>query len=444
MDEQEKNEFEKLKAEIEQIRKDYTSAKSILSSITQFNDTFQKLKELLGNSESGIEANFNFTKTQKDQIDTLSTQAQTQVGEITTSLQKVKANIESMQTAYSEFSEIKGKVSGVTGEIDTLLTTARGLKDDISTTKKDSLEILENIKGTYQTVSENITNMQTAYQSFLQINSKLEDEKTGLKAVFDSVQSLNVQSGKLFSEIKSLRDSSKASLTDIENNKTKTDELKSEIQSNFDFTEQKKIEIEKATGLIIDTSFAETFKRRQDEIEKGLYSWYSWKNILFISVVILIILVVLPFTRLLDFGTTVWYELFLSRIYYTSPVLFLIAFSAVQYSKERDLAEKYAFKAASSAAIRSHIDYLSGKFDVKNDESMKSFAKDTFSTIYKEPHSSVSDFEKRLKDLEKKQNTENRKDLIDINQIVSSVKELKELLPEKTLFEKVLSVFIKN
>lgn len=443
MDEQEKNEFEKLKAEIEQIRKDYNSAKNILSGITQFNDTFQKLKELLVNSESGVEANFNFTKAQKEQIDTLSTQAQTHVVEITANLQKVKTNIESMQTAYSEFSEIKGKVSGVTSEIDTLLNTARGLKEDISVTKKDSLGILENIKTTYQTVSENIANMQTAYQSFLQINSKLEDEKTGLKAIFDSVQSLNVQSGKLFSEIKILRDNSKTSLTDIENNKTKTDELKSQIQSNFDFTEKKKVEIEKATGLIIDTSFAETFKRRQDEIEKGLDSWYSWKKIFFASVIILIILVILPFTKWLDFGTTVWYELFLNRIYYTSPVLFLIAFSAIQYSKERDLAEKYAFKAASSAAIRSHIDYLSEKFDVKNDESMKSFAKDTFSTIYKEPYSSVSDLEKRLKDLEKKQVAESKKDLIDINQIVDSVKELKELLPEKTLFEKVLSIFVK-
>lgn len=444
MDEQEKNEFEKMKAEIENIRKDYNSAKNILNSITTFNDTFQKLKDLLSDSESGVQANYNLTKKLKDQIEVLSTQAQTQVQDISTNLQKVKVNIESMQTAYSEFSEIKGKVSGSASEIETLLTTTKGLRDDITTTKKDSLEALENIKSTYQTVAENIANMQTAYQEFLKINSKLEDEKTGLNAIFNSVQSLNTQSNKLYSEIKTLRDSSKTSLTDIEQNKVKTDQLKADIQVNFDFTEQKKIEIEKATGLIIDTSFAETFKRRQDEIEKGLRSWHSWKYIFFVSIGILIVLVVAPFVpNFLDFGTKVWYELFLTRIFYTSPVLFLIAFSAVQYSKERDLAEKYAFKASSSAAIRSHIDYLSEKFDVKNDESMKGFAKDTFSTIYKEPYSSVSDFEKRLKEIEKKQNSENKKDLIDINQVVNSVKELKELLPEKTLFEKVLSLFVK-
>ncbi len=444
MDEQEKNEFEKLKAEIEQIRKDYASAKNILNSITQFNETFQKLRDLLNNSESGIQANYNSTKTQKEQIETFFTQAQNQAQDISTNLQKVKVNIESMQTAYNEFSEIKGKVSGAAGEIEALLTTTRGLRDDILNTKKDSIDTLESIKKTYQTVAENITNMQTAYQEFLQINSKLEDEKTGLKAVFDSVQSLNTQSSKLFSEIKTLRDNSKTSLTDIENNKVRTDQLKSEIQSNFDFTERKKVEIEKATGLIIDTSFAETFKRRQDEIETGLHSWYSWKYIFLASIAILIFLVVAPFIpNFLDFGTKIWYELFLTRIFYTSPVLFLIAFSAVQYSKERDLAEKYAFKASSSAAIRSHIDYLTEKFDVKNDEIIKNFARDTFSTIYKEPYASTSDIEKRLKELEKRQNLENKNDLIDINKIINSVKELKELLPEKTLFEKVLSLFIK-
>jgi hypothetical protein len=153
---------------------------------------------------------------------------------------------------------------------------------------------------------------------------------------------------------------------------------------------------------------------------------------------------VAPFIpNFLDFGTKIWYELFLTRIFYTSPVLFLIAFSGIQYSKERDLAEKYAFKAASSAAIRSHIDYLVEKFNAKDDEIIKNFAKDTFSTIYKEPYSSTSDLEKRLKELEKKQMSGDKNDLIEIDQIVSSVKELKELLPEKTLFEKVLHIFVK-
>lgn len=442
MDEQEKNEFEKLKAEIEQIRKDYNSAKNILNSINQFNDTFQTLRNLLNDSGSGVQANYNFTKTQKDQIEALFTQAQTQAQDMSANLQKVKTNIESMQTAYGEFSEIKGKVSGTASEIEALLVAMRGLRDDITATKKEALATLENIKNTYKTVAENIQNMQTAYQEFLQISSKLNDDKTGLQAIFEAVQILNKQSNALYAEIKTFRDTSKTFLTEIEQNKNKTDKLKTEIQENFNFTEQKKIEIEKATGLIIDASFAETFTRRQKEIETQLYSRYSWKNIFFVSILLLAISV-LYVAKLSSLEGIPWYELFLTRIFYTSPMLFLLAFSAVQYSKERDLAEKYAFKAASSSAIRSHVDYLVGKFGIDNDETIIDFARDTFATIYKEPYSSTSDFEKRLNELEKKQSLGDKNNTIDINQIVNNVKELKELLPEKTLFEKVLSLFIK-
>lgn len=443
MDEQEKSEFEKLKAEIEQIRTEYKNAKKILQDIGSFGESFQALRTLINDESTGVQASYNLTKTQKDQIDTLVTQAQGHVIDISGSLQKVKANIESMQTAYSEFSEIKGKISGIGGEIDTLLTTARSLHEDITATKKESLATLENIKNTYQTVAENIKSIQTAYQEFLQISSKLDDKKTGLQAIFEAVQVLNKQSNTLYAEIKTFRDSSKTLLTEIEQNKNQTDKLKDDIQSNFDYTEQKKIEIEKATGLIIDTSFAETFKRRQDEIESGLYSWYSWKNIFLAAVIVLIVLVVLPFTSLLNFGTLPWYELFLNRIFYTSPVLFLIAFSAIQYSKERDLAEKYAFKAASSAAIRSHVDYLLEKFGKDSSNLVVDFAKNTFTTIYKEPHSSDVGLGKRIDEIEKKQSIKDRSHTLDISEIVKNVKELKELLPEKSVFEKVLSVFVK-
>lgn len=443
MDEQEKGEFEKLKAEIEQIRAEYKNAKKILQDIGAFGESFQSLRTLINDESTGAQANYNLTKTQKEQIDTLVAQAQGYVTDISGSLVKVKANIESMQTAYSEFSEIKGKISGIGGEIDTLLTTARSLHEDISATKKESLATLENIKSTYQTVAENIKNMQTAYQEFLQISSKLDDKKTGLQAIFEAVQVLNKQSNTLYAEIKTFRDSSKTFLTEIEQNKNQTDKLKDDIQSNFDYTEQKKVEIEKATGLIIDTSFAETFKRRQDEIENGLYSWYSWKNIFLAAVIILIVLVVLPFTSFLNFGILPWYELFLNRIFYTSPVLFLIAFSAIQYSKERDLAEKYAFKAASSAAIRSHIDYLLEKFGKDTENLVLDFAKNTFATIYKEPHSSDDGLEKRISELEKNQSTKDGITALDISEVVKNVKELKDLLPEKGVFEKVISVFVK-
>lgn len=443
MNDQEQNEVAEIKKEIEQIRADYNGAKKILQDINSFRDNFQTLRVFLSDENTGIQATYNFTKIQKEQIDTLVVQAQDNSNAIVANLQKVEANIASMQAAYSEFTETKGKISGIGGEIGTLLNTSRGLHDDISAAKKEALSTLESTKNIYQAVTENIKDMQAAYQEFLQIRSKIDDGKTGLQVIFETVQILNKQSNALFTEIKAFRDSAKEFLSEIEQNKHQSNKLKTDIQSSFEYTVLKKAEIEKATGLIIDTSFSETFKRRQDEIEEGLYSWHSWKYIFLGSVLLLVILVILPFTGWLDFGDLTWYKLFLSRIYYTSPVLFLITFSAIQYSKERDLAEKYAFKAASSAAIRSHVDYLIEKFKKDDEDKVLDFAKDTFSTIYKEPYTVHDNLEKRIKQLEKNQNIGNN-NLINIDEIVKGVKELKELVPEAGIFEKVLSIFIKK
>lgn len=446
MDEQQNSEYEKLKAEINQIRSDYSKAKKILDDVNNLSEKFTKLKDTLTNPEDGIQTNYDKVKKQKEEIDVFITNARSQTDEISANLQKVKGNIESMQSAFIEFTEIKGKIAGVSGEIETLLSTSRGLRQDIENIKKEAQSTLDGIKNTYQEIAANIKAMQDAYQEFLQIKGKIEDEESGFQALHDLVQSIYKQSNTLFAEIQTMRDSSKSLLDDIDKNKKQSDKLRNEMQANFDFTAEQKERIETATGLIIDTSFAETFKRRQVEIEKGLYSWYSWKYIFFASILLLVILVILPFTGWLDFGTIKWYELFLNRIYYTSPVLFLIGFSAVQYSKERDLAEKYAFKAASSAAIRSHVDYLTEKFKgIKNEkqEEILKFTTDTFSTIYREPYTTHDKLEERIKKLEEK-TKDNFPEKMDINNLVSSIKELKELLPEASLFEKIINIFFKK
>jgi len=444
MDEEEKKEFERLKAEIEQIRVDYNSAKGILKKVTDLGSHFEELRGLLDDEEKGVQKNYDWVKGKKDEIDILNEQSRIALDAITGNLQKVEANIESMQTAYSEFTEIKGKISGVSGEIETLLSTARSLQKDILTTKESSLEVLESIKETFEGVTEKIKDMQTAYQEFLQIRSKIEDKDGGLEAIFNSVQAINKKSTTLFKEIQTFRDDASAHVKAISENKTQSESIKNQIKENYDFSEKKKKEIAEATGLIIDVSFAETFKRRQDEIEKGLYSWYSWRNIFLASVILLVAVVILPFTPWVDFGKLAGVELFFNRIFYTSPLLFLIAFSSIQYSKERDLAEKYAFKAASSAAIRSHIDYLKQQFPVDDEKKILSFSKATFETIYKEPYKTHDSLKEKIKLLEKQLKNEQKREIVDVDQLVASAKELRELFKDETLLQKVVNLLYRK
>lgn len=439
---------EELKEELKKIRNDYNRAKKLLEDIEEFGSNFEKLRNLLDNKDDGVKKNFELIKEKKTEIDLLKEQSQNFLNEISTNLEKVKENIESMNNAYNEFSEIKGKIEGSSGEIKILLSNARSLKNDIEDAKSEAQSTLGNIKSAFVEVQEKTGNMQDAYEKFLEIKGKIEDNDSGLEIIFNSVQSIKKKSKIIFSEIQLFRDESNKLLEDIKENKNQSDNLKDKIFNNFDFTKIKKTEIENATGLIIDASFAETFERRRKKIEERIDKKFSWKNIFLISTLLLVVVVLASFTEIvpyLDLGNSNGLDLFLKRIVLTFPLLLLITFSSVQYSKERDLEEKYAFKASSSSAIRSHIEYLLSKFG-EDDEKVQEFAIKTFTTIYKEPYHIKDEQKNKLKDLEKKIKNlaESKNEVVNIEDIISSTKELKGLFSNEALLEKVIGLFSKR
>jgi uncharacterized coiled-coil DUF342 family protein len=71
-----------------------------------------------------------------------------------------------------------------------LLDNSKQLKNDIDKVKEQSENILNNIKELFSTAQEQIKNMQEAYQRFLEVKVKIEDEDTGLSAIFDNVSNL--------------------------------------------------------------------------------------------------------------------------------------------------------------------------------------------------------------------------------------------------------------
>ena len=444
--EDQQNTAEELKKEIDQIRADYEKARGLLKNIQEFSDSLDRLKLLIESGKNEAIANSEQIKNWKSETEGLKNQVQGFVGDISVNLEKVKGDIVNMQGAYNQFSELKGKVTGRGDEIEGIVNAVRGLSKDIENIKLEAQKTLESIKAAFADVQRKTQELQVAYEGFLQIKGKIDDPDSGLKAIFDLVQGLKIKSETLYKEIQAYKEESVKLLAGIRKDSEESEALKAKIVENFSFTEKKRGEVEDITGLIIDTSFAETFERRKKEIEEGLYSRYSWKYIFFFSVFLLGIVVILPFTKWINFGSISGVELFLSRIYYTSPLLFLIVFSSFQYSKERDLVEKYAFKAASSAAIRNHIEFLLKNFNVVDDQkTVLRFAKTTFAMIYNEPHGTSDDSRKKIKALEEEikylQGERLNKKGISIKEITESVKELKKILPEESLFEKVIDAF---
>lgn len=444
MSEEGNNSSESFKEELDKIRADYNRAKRLLENIQAYNNTFVALKSRLEDEENGIDANVERVNILAKRTEGYEKQSKSLLEEISTDLQKVKERIVSMQEAYTQFSEIKGKITSVNGEIDSLVNTSRSLFKDIEIIKNDAQKTLENVKNIFTEVQSKIQNMQTAYDEFARIKGNIEDEESGLEAIFNEVKNLQKKSQLLFTEIQSFRDESSKLLESIKSNREESDVMKKNIDENLNFSKDKKKEIEDITGLLIDATFSETFERRKREIEDRLYSFSSWKTIFFVSTIFLVFLVILPFTPWVTLDNDNLLRYLINRVFYATPLIFLIAFSASQYSKERDLSEKYAFKAASSAAVRSHIEFLIKTFGVKKEDILE-FAKDTFIKIYKEPYD-VSD-NKKLKNLEdkvkalSKNNGKDSDKKLDLEEVIASTKELKELFVDESLLKQVLNFF---
>lgn len=422
------NESELLKQEIEKIREDYKGAKQLLRKIEEFGKHFEVLRSLLDSETDGVEFNVQQVKNGFNEIKESKDKTQTLLTEITSNVQKVKANIESMDTAYVQFNEIKGKISGANGEIDTLLNSARSLQKDIERIKTDSQQILDNTRKAFDGVQTEIQNMKTAYQEFLIIKNKIDDEKTGLKAIFDSIQEFFKKSDYLNKEIQSFREESKKFLEDIKSNKNDSDQLKSEIKDNLSETKNNKEEIQKITDIITDTGFANAFQKRA----KGLFNGYRvWGAILLCSIILLSILLYILFSGHLD-GEIPDIKNTFYRLSLTSPLLLLVGFAMSQYTKERNLNEKYEFKATTSIVVRNHIKFLMDTFE--KDERVISFAMETFKSIYKEPYNNIKKYsfqtDKENPEAEAEENDE----------ILNSIKELTSIIPDKENLGKVLDI----
>ena len=443
-----KREHEVLKQELEQIRADYNKAKKLLTNVQSFSEKFDELKQSLEDEEDGVEANVQWTVDNKnkvekfkEEVENLKTQSQNALDELNNNLAKVKGNIESMQNAYSEFTEIKGKITGVDGEINELLSNSRNLKTNIESAKNEAQQTLETIKNTLSEVQQKIQNMTTAYENFLKIQAKIEDEKTGLKPIFDEVQAIHKKSNELKKQIDAFKEESIKNLDAIKANKQTSDKIKGEIEVNLQESSANKEEIEKITGLITDAGFANAFHQRAKSL---FWGYVVWGAIFGVGVIVLIILIYLLFIKGSD-GQIPELKNTIYRLTLTSPLLFIIGFAMRQYRKERDLNEKYAFKATTATVIRNHIEFLLDKFGDQKDEVVK-FAAETFRTIYKEPYQEEtpsSAYKKLAKELKKKKDDGLIADDTNINELIKSVKELTTLVPDESTLKKILNLFLR-
>ena len=432
---EENNDLNLSPEELRNIKSQYNKAKEILEKISALQVKSESTQATFVASQTEIEKITNDARERFGTIENAKNDSATFIAEIKSNLEKTQTSITQIDEGLRKFENIKGKIEGRDGEIETLVSTANGLKNDIEAAKTTAQQRLSDIDGLLAQVQDKVAQMQKAYESFVSVQGKITDENTGLEAILAQSKDLQKKSTEVFAEIKSFRDESKKYLDEIKVNKDASKKLTDEIEQNLKTVEGKRSEVEKVADLITDTGFANSFQKREKTLRINAYVWLG---IFFLSIIALAVLLYKFFGNL---QTVPELEILLYRLTLTSPLLFLIGFAVRQYGNERDLEEKYAFKATIAVVMRNHADFLIEKIK-KTDADTGSFIRTTIGNLYSEPYEKGADWKKIKKEIQSLDGKDESKKT-KISDLLEKAKELKTLIPDEALLKSLIDLLLK-
>ena len=270
------------------------------------------------------------------------------------------------------------------------LAEAEQLKEEIDKLKQSSTDASTEIDGLLTKANETlveITNKHTTLDSELTeldgLREQAEDPDEGLKATIEEINKSKKRADKLFEEISDLLDISKANIKEIEEYRANSNKIYTDLEKMREDSQITLKNIGEIYQLAADTGLAGSFDKRKQELYKYVNTWFRrmLKGILGLAVILTAFLF-FTIKQDVDLGYA-----FSFRAVFLSPLIFFIAFCARQYSKERDLLEKYAFKATTALALESYTQLLSNRFDESEHTSrVLDFVLASMTTIYKEPY----------------------------------------------------------
>lgn len=426
--------------DLRSIKSQYNKAKDVLEKIFALHAKFESAQALLVASQTEIEKISNDARERFGTIDNAKNDSATFIAEIKSNLEKTQTSITQIDEGLRKFENIKGKIEGRDGEIETLVSTANGLKNDITASKTVAQQRLSEIDALLVQVQEKISQMQKAYESFVAVQGKITDKNSGLEAILTQSKDLQKKSTEVFAEIKSFRDESKKYLDEIQANKETSKKLREEIEQNLKTVEGKRSEVEKVTDLITDTGFANSFQRREKMLR-----WSSgiWLFVLTLAIVGLVVVLFILFRDYI-YGLSGIPEIsvLILRITLTSPFLFLIGIATHNYGKERDLNERYAFKATIAVVMRNHTDFLIEKIKINKDVDTGIFIRRIIGNLYSEPYDKGVDWKKIKKELQSTGEKDDGKKM-KIADLLEKAKELKTLIPDDALLKSIVDLLLK-
>lgn len=415
--------------EMAQLKIQHVKALDLLGKINDLHTQYESAENDLKISLSAVSEISTDANEKLSAIESALAKSSGFVTEIKSDVEKVSAAIETVEVTLSKFNTTEVEVDGKSREINTLVSTATGLSTDIQNSKATALQRLASIDATLAKVQSQFEEMQTVYTSFREIQTKAEDETTGLEAILTNSTDLQKKAKAVFVEIQSFRDESRKYLDETKNNKEATDTLLEQIELNLKTAENRREEVEKITSLIADTGYSDAFQKRERMLR---YTAIVWVSVLLLSVFSLVVFLYVLFSG--DENVVPSANVILYRLTLTSPLILLIGFSIKQYGNERALNEKYAFKAIRAVVMREHANFLITETG-RTDEFNGDFLRKSLTTLYSEPYKVDSN--------DKKKDMPQQVLDVDLDKINVFAKDLKQTIGSDETIKTIINLFTK-
>ncbi len=228
-----------------------------------------------------------------------------------------------------------------------------------------------------------------------------EQNKGKINKLYESVVAIHKEITTRNTNIKYLENECATLTKSIQKYTRESDSNAKKIEKLYQDSETKLAKIQGIYEIASETGLSGEFEKRRNTLNKEIKKWEIYilvtSSLLFIGIIGLFIF---------QLGMNNWmlnatFDLnFYIRFLIFSPVVYYLYFISVQYSKVKQLHDKYAFKVTLSMTIQSHIELLTqrGYFnDEKHLDQIIEFVLDGFRNIYREPNNSSDDYKMKIK-----------------------------------------------
>lgn len=259
--------------------------------------------------------------------------------------------------------ELTASAKRITGQLEAIDKASTELVER----RQDLVRFTEEKKSELGDIRRGLEDAKQHVNSILSLLELATAKSNEINTIKDNAQNvlneLNVQLGVIQKELDAFRSSATDLKDQLGADARASKETLDQAKALYEFVKSKEAEIIRLTGMAADGSLGTKFNARSVEIGSVLW-WWRWAVpvSLFLSIGWVIAVFLCFSSTMFDVA---WANL-LVNLLKTAPAFVLVGFVMAQYSKERNLREDYAFKAAVSMTINAYADILQGGDDVKN------------------------------------------------------------------------------